>query len=612
MYKDVNNQNVVPYGPNRKGWQEQIPTLAKKGDKYFVSPPQADPNDIYGGLKVELLDSTDLQLLPRALTEAERKRALLRVETHEELYAETYLGQQNQSVFLDVDFQTHLSRYMNTLLNNIGDPFISGSLGKNTKFAECAVLDYYASLWNARWPSDPKDPDSHWGYVLSMGSTEGNLYSLLQGRDYLKGRPLHEGGQKVPDRELGGETAGADHTIDNPNAFRPVAFFSEDRHYSILKALRAMEIPAYGDVGAAEYPGQCPITEDGHWPLNVPSLGPDGAHPVGCGVVDIDKLETLVEFFAARGHPILLVLTVGTTFKGAHDPVDDIGKRLMPIFRRHGLAQRRVWADPAHPEHWDWRTGFWIHVDGALGAAYLPFLEMAYHAGETAQRGPVFDFRLPYIHSLVMSGHKWPGTPWPTGIYMTKRKYLIKPPEDPDYIGAPDTTFAGSRNGLSPLLLWWYAAVMSYDAQVERILHCQRIAEYAERRLRELSDVLQFDLWVQRSPLSLSILFRKPNDAITSTYSLSTQYVPSPDRRGEWRNYAHIYCMGSVDEQLIDRFVEELSEPEAFPEMAVEEMELKNTPGSERSRHSNDRCGRTEDSVCARQRGGDKAVNNLL
>ncbi|MFD2284413.1 hypothetical protein ACFSUJ_34900 [Streptomyces lusitanus] len=51
-----------------------------------------------------------------------------------------------------------------------------------------------------------------------------------------------------------------------------------------------------------------------------------------------------------------------------------------------------------------------------------------------------------------MSGHKWPGAPWPCGIYMTKVKYQISPPSQPEYIGAPDTTFAGSRNGFSPLI----------------------------------------------------------------------------------------------------------------------------------------------------------------
>ena len=37
--------------------------------------------------------------------------------------------------------------------------------------------------------------------------------------------------------------------------------------------------------------------------------------------------------------------------------------------------------------------GYWIYVDGALGASYMPFLQMAYHQGYTdIKPGPIFDF----------------------------------------------------------------------------------------------------------------------------------------------------------------------------------------------------------------------------
>ena len=50
------------------------------------------------------------------------------------------------------------------------------------------VLDYFASLWNAKWPHDPSDPESYWGYVLTMGSTEGNMHAMWSARDYLSGK----------------------------------------------------------------------------------------------------------------------------------------------------------------------------------------------------------------------------------------------------------------------------------------------------------------------------------------------------------------------------------------------------------------------------------------
>ncbi|WP_325206067.1 hypothetical protein, partial [Vibrio sp. 03_296] len=38
--------------------------------------------------------------------------------------------------------------------------------------------------------------------------------------------------------------------------------------------------------------------------------------------------------------------------------------------------------------------------------------------------GPDFDFRNPMVHSIVTSGHKWPGAP-ATGVYMTKHKFMV-------------------------------------------------------------------------------------------------------------------------------------------------------------------------------------------
>ena len=82
----------------------------------------------------------------------------------------------------------------------------------NSKQMESALLDYFAELWHAKHPHDPKDGETYWGYVLSMGSTEGmrrsrkeeeefiargvtkrigNMYGLWQARDYLQGKTLY-------------------------------------------------------------------------------------------------------------------------------------------------------------------------------------------------------------------------------------------------------------------------------------------------------------------------------------------------------------------------------------------------------------------------------------
>ena len=189
----------------------------------------------------------------------------------------------------------------------------------------------------------------------------------------------------------------------------------------------------------------------------------------------------LVTAFVALGHPIMVNFNYGTTFKGAYDHVEEAVNELVPILKQYGLYEREVEYDLENNIS-DTRTGFWFHVDGALGAAYMPFLEMT----EENPDLPMFDFRIEDIHSITMSGHKWIGTPWPCGVYMSKVKYQLQPPDNPNYIGSPDSTFAGSRNGFSALILWDYLAKHSYDDSMEMILRARELVEYTVEQLNNL------------------------------------------------------------------------------------------------------------------------------
>ena len=132
----------------------------------------------------------------------------------------------------------------------------------------------------------------------------------------------------------------------------------------------------------------------------------------------------------------------------------------------------------------------------------MPFLEMAKARGKILNHGPIFVFRLPSVHSLSTSGHKWIGAPFPTGI----------------------TTLAGSRSGLAPIVLCYCLASHSHAVQIERARRCQDLASYTHAKLLELSHRLAKALWVQRKPLSLAVLLRRPNGKIvhSETMRIST------------------------------------------------------------------------------------------
>jgi histidine decarboxylase len=525
------------------------------------------PFGAYESCKVPGLDPTLFQLSPEGLGEAQRKSALGALSEYEAGQRNRFLGYQANQYGLYGD----LAQYLTLHLNNIGDPFIDGNFTVNSKMMERPVLDFYASLWNAKWPHDPEDPESYWGYVLTMGSTEGNLYGLWNARDYLAGKALIEDpvtAKLAADAADPGARAQVPrkliwHQAPTPegkeNAFTPVAFYSEDTHYSIIKIMRILGIQTFNTLGNGKYPGQCPLGPPGTpWPDEVPSEG----GVLGPGSIDVHALAKLVEFFAEKGYPILVCLNYGTTFKGAYDDVAKVCTELAPIFKHYGLESRKVVYDPDQGLS-DTRTGFWIHVDGALGATYMPFVKMAHEQGRIEAQGPIFDFSLPYVHSISTSGHKWIGAPFPTGLFMTRVKYQLRPPSNPAYIGSPDTTLAGSRSGLAPVVLWSYLASHSHQAQIERALRCEKLAKYTHKRLLKLQTKLGTDLWVHRTPLSLAVLFRKPNQDIVFKYTLSCESLFVD---GLQRDYAHVYMMENATQEKIDALIADLSQPGAFPE----------------------------------------------
>jgi histidine decarboxylase len=87
-------------------------------------------------------------------------------------------------------------------ISNVGDPYIDGMLGLNSKGFEREVIQYFSKLYCL-------PIEDAWGYVTSCG-TEGNLQGLWMGRELY------------PDGIL---------------------YASEDSHYSVAKAARLLRLP---------------------------------------------------------------------------------------------------------------------------------------------------------------------------------------------------------------------------------------------------------------------------------------------------------------------------------------------------------------------------------
>ena len=502
-------------------------------------------------------------------------------------------NQEFQKDFLGFPSNQHfdysdLVGFLNLHSNNIGDPYNESSCKTNNLWVERNVLDYYASLWNIRWPHDDKENDSYWGYCLSMGSTGGNMYSMWNARDYVTGKALMIDGRKdciAPYSLVQCIPKNVGTTV-----LEPAVFFSYDTHYSLAKTAALLQMSTfYQRLATSKYPKSKPpiYTEDGEWPETVPSNA-DGS-------INGDALVALVGFFAERGHPIVVLFNYGTIMMGAHDDVEKVGQRVLDTIREKSPDGQlcNEFKDPEKDSIFK-RERYWIHVDGAYGASYMPFYKMGVKHGLITPppdtRIPEFDFKLPFVCSIVTSSHKWIGTPWPGGVYLTRTRLMLKPPSKPGYVGTYDTTFAGSRNGLTPLLIWSHITKYDYEAQIKRLKKCFEVAEFTVMKLKALEEKLffpdgkPFKLEIKRvSPFSLVVVFRTPHKDIVEKYSLSND------------NYkgvclAHIFTMEHVTKELIEAFITDLERypgTEAFPHEPCkeppEELHVSKAPAHKQS-----------------------------
>ena len=164
--------------------------------------------------------------------------------------------------------------------NNVGDPFGYSRYQMNTHDTEREVVREIADLM--RLPADEA-----WGYVTS-GGTEGNMYGIYVGREMLRD---------------------------------PVAYFSQDTHYSVLKILHVLNIR---NIMIRSQPN---------------------------GEMDYDDLRESIRI--NRDSPALVVANIGTTMKGAVDDLD----RIRDILEELALPR------------------YYIHADAALSGMILPFVD---------------------------------------------------------------------------------------------------------------------------------------------------------------------------------------------------------------------------------------------
>lgn len=224
------------------------------------------------------------------------------------------------------------------------------------------------------------------------------------------------------------------------------------------------------------------------------------------GEMDYDDFEKILSTW--RSAPPIIFANMGTTMKEGFDDICEIKKVLKRL---------------AIPE-------YYIHVDAALGGMTLPFIDDA----------PAFDFTTG-VQSISISGHKFIGAPIPCGVVLALKNNVGRVARQVEYVGSLDSTVSGSRNGFTPLLLWYAINKLGYNGFKLLVRDCLRVAEYAVKSFNEAG----INAW--KNDNAITVVFPRPKEEICKKWMLAVQ-----------DEIAHIICMPHVTREIIDEVIKDL------------------------------------------------------
>ena len=339
------------------------------------------------------------------------------------------------------------------------------------------------------------------GYPLSKDFDYSRLNEFLKYHINNVGDPFEECTGKIQTHELEREVI----------AFFAQLFRADPKNYWGYITNGGSESNLYGLYLARElYPkAMVYYSESTHYSvkknihlLNIPSITIKAQEN---GEIDYEDLENTLQF--NRHIPAIILTTFGTTMTEAKDDV----ARIKGILRKYAIHDH------------------YIHCDAALAGSFGAFME---------PRIP-FDFQ-DGADSISISGHKFIGSPIPSGVIITKRSLRDRIARSISYIGSLDTTITGSRNGHSALFLWYAIKKMGVKGLAERYQRSLATANYCKEELNKLG----IKAWTNEG--AITVVIPKVSEAIKEKWQLATDDV------------SHVICMPNVTKAQIDEFIADM------------------------------------------------------
>lgn len=224
------------------------------------------------------------------------------------------------------------------------------------------------------------------------------------------------------------------------------------------------------------------------------------------GEIDYDDLQETLKLH--RDAPAIIFANIGTTMTEGKDDVARIRAMLEKLaFHQH-----------------------YIHSDAALCGPIAPFLVPR----------PAFDFA-DGADSIAISGHKFIGSPIPCGIVLARKRHVDRIARSIAYIGCLDTTVTGSRNGLTPVILWAAIQRLGTEGLARRVKESLELARYTEQRLNEIG----IQAW--RNDNAITVVFPAAQEVVKQRWQLATA-----------RGQSHVITVPGVTRETVDRFIDDM------------------------------------------------------
>jgi histidine decarboxylase len=210
-----------------------------------------------------------------------------------------------------------------------------------------------------------------------------------------------------------------------------------------------------------------------------------------------------------RDVPPIILANIGTTMHGA---VDDLG-RIRALLKEFAI------------------TRCYIHADAALSGMLLPWAEDPQPFGFDAG-----------VDSISVSGHKFIGNPMPCGVALARRRNVDRVARSVEYVGCMDTTIAGSRNAITPLILWSAIQRWGEAGLRQRLAQSLALADYAIAKFKAAG----IHAWRHRN--SPTVVFPRPGAQVLARWQLAPN-----------RDIAHLITLPHVTRAVLDAVVADVA-----------------------------------------------------